>query len=293
MKNEYTEEEYKRIESIYNPVHHGGKKVVVVGLGSGGSQVVVELAKVGLACVGVDLPGEELELHNVVRHALGHDYLGIEKTTAMKDFLNKAYPHVDFSTRAIDVVGDQAKFRELLEVEKPDLVVVGTDNEKSKFAINEVAHQLGIPQVGAGVLASGKVAEVYIVRPGGACYACIADSLDRSVEVNRERNIDYSDLDASLESRASSALNVDIRQAVIIQVRVILSLIQHGNLEMIDLPNEVNYITFTNRFFAGQGLGRPLAAEFYAKPVVCSCMVCQGGGLASGVDVEAALAELE
>ena len=146
---------YKRVAGVIAPERLQSRRVVVIGVGSGGSRVAAELARLGVDLMLVERPGEVLEEHNIIRHLLGYRSLGKSKLFELKRHLQNLYPFVHLTLCALDVVEDAELFLSRLEKWRPDLLAVCTDNEQSKHAANQVALRLGIPQVGAGVYDGG------------------------------------------------------------------------------------------------------------------------------------------
>ena len=60
------------------------KKVLIVGLGSGGAPISVELAKAGVGHF-ILMDFDRIELHNIARHICGVNELGRLKVNAVKD----------------------------------------------------------------------------------------------------------------------------------------------------------------------------------------------------------------
>jgi hypothetical protein len=95
---------------------------------------------------------------------------------------------------------------------KPNLIVVATDNAQSRHAIDAVAVRQGIPTIGAGVYDGGIGGEVYLTRPGAACYGCLAAAMNlEKVPAPKPGNLDYNNLNLD-EVRSTCALNLDIEQ---------------------------------------------------------------------------------
>ncbi|MEW8470138.1 MAG: ThiF family adenylyltransferase, partial [Candidatus Thiodiazotropha sp.] len=61
----------------------------------------------------------------------------------------------------------------LEQIEQADLVLDGTDNFATRFAINKACHQSGTPLVsGAAIRMEGQIT-VFTGEPGGPCYHCL------------------------------------------------------------------------------------------------------------------------
>lgn len=277
-------EYYKRVSQIFRPEQLRTKKVMIAGVGSGGSRVASDLGRLGVSLTLVDLPGELLEEHNIVRHVLGHDSLGKPKTTELARYIRNLNHNTIIQCFDLDVTGNQADFEQLVEKLRPDLLLACTDNQASKHAINEAGVHLGIPAVGAGVYDGGIAGEVYIARPGAACYGCIAAELQlKDSGPKQPLNIDYNNLDLG-EIHSTSALNLDISQIALIHARVALNMLLLGEVDLLGLPPEVNLIVFANRRIPGH-FERPLHGEFFHIKKHPDCLVC--GLSAQDVNAEA------
>ena len=275
---------YQRISGLIDPQQLCSKKVAVVGLGSGGSRVAAELGRLGVPLLLIERPNEKLEEHNIVRHLLGYGSLGRPKLTETARFLNALNPALRASCHPLDVVDQQELFTTLLSEQRPNLIAVCTDNEPSKHAINEAAIRLGIPQVGAGVYDGGIGGEVYIARPGGACYGCIADhlQLERYSPARPPGGYEGNETPPS----PISALNLDIDQIALLQSRFLLALLCGENTSFLGLPIEFNLCVYANRLVPGT-FERPLHAEFFSIPRRENCLAC--GLAAKDLECEAEL----
>lgn len=275
---------YKRIAPVFRPEALRDKNAVVVGAGSGGSRVATELGRLGTPLTLIDLPGETLAEHNIVRHELGYASLGQPKVTELARHIHNLNPDTPVGCVELDVTAKRDEFRQLLEQHRPDLLLACTDNQPSKHVINEIAVRLGIPVVGAGVYDGGVAGEVYITRPGAACYGCIADHLQlQRTGLNKKLNLDYNNLDLA-EIRSTAALNLDIAQIALVHARIALNLLLGGEPDLLGLPPEVNLIVFANRRVPDHFV-RPLHAEFYHIERQPDCLVC--GGRTGNVEAEA------
>jgi molybdopterin/thiamine biosynthesis adenylyltransferase len=264
---------YKRMTSVFRPEVLGRRCVVVVGVGSGGSRAATELGRLGTPLVLIDLPGEKLEEHNIVRHELGYASLGKSKVTELARHIHNLNPDTPIECVELDVVTQRREFALLVERHHPDLLLLCTDNEPSKYVVNEVAVANGIPVVGAGVYDGGVAGEVFIVRRRAACFGCIAEQLQlQTTGLKKKLNLDYNNLDLA-EIRSTAALNLDIAQIALIQARVALNLLLASEPDLLGLPPKVNLIVFANRLVPGH-FWRPLHAEFFYIRRNPACLVC-------------------
>ena len=264
---------YKRTSEIFRPERLRQKRAICVGLGSGGGRVATELGRLGLPLTLIDLPGEKIEEHNIIRHELGYASLGKPKTVELRNHIHNFNPEVPIECVEMDVTAEKEEFRSLVARQRPDLLLACTDNQPSKHVINEIAVHFAIPVVGAGVYDGGIAGGVYITRPGAACLGCIATHLHLDQRKTRtKRNIDYNDLNLP-EIRSTAALNLDIAQIALIHARVALNLLLAGETDLLGLPPHVNLIVFANRLVPDH-FERPLHAEFYHIQKQADCLVC-------------------
>src|SRR5438445_5876260 len=122
---------YKRTSSLLRPEDLRGKKVVVVGLGSGGSRAAAELGRLGISLVLIERPGELLLEHNIIRHLLNYDSVGRPKLTEVAQHISKFNPSTSINCIEMDVTAQKEAFDQLLSKERPTLILMCTDNEQS------------------------------------------------------------------------------------------------------------------------------------------------------------------
>ena len=275
---------YRPIMGVLNPALLPTRKVAVVGLGSGGSRVATELGRLGVQLLLVERPEERIEEHNIVRHVLGYRSLGKPKAREMVKYIHNLNPSACLRACSLDVVEQQTALERLLEKWRPDSIAVCTDNEPSKHAINEVALRLQVPQTGGAVYDGGIGGEVYRVRPGGACYGCLAAQLrlDRMTPAPGAR-ADYSGFRTHAPP-PTAALNLDIEQIALLQSRLTLELLLGPASALTGLPPEVNLCVFSNRLVPGT-FARPWHCEFFSVPRQSNCLGC--GQTPSDLEAEA------
>lgn len=279
-----TQEYFKRITSVFRPEILQRMVVMIVGLGSGGSQVAKELGRLGVILYLVERLGETIQEHNIVRHVLGYASLGKLKLAEMVAFLKNLNPSVEVNTAEIDVVAEKERFATFVAQVRPHLILPCVDNEQAKHAINEIAVSVGVPTVGAGVYDGGIGGEIYVTRSRQACYACIAHELKLEGQTpNKPSNIDYNSLDLE-EVRSTCALNIDITQIALIQTRIALGLLTEREVDISGIPREVNLCVFANRPIP-RAIDRPLHCNFHVIPRNPDCLVC--GDSPENAEVEA------
>jgi molybdopterin/thiamine biosynthesis adenylyltransferase len=162
---------YSRNQGLLENSVLENSKVGVVGLGSGGSSVAIELAKAGVGkFVLIDF--DRLELGNVARHVCGTGDLGRYKTKAVKDLLYGKNPYIQVETAELDVNTDLDQTKLLLK--DCDLIIAATDNNRSRFNLNSIALEYKIPTIFGRALTRACGGDILRVRPfEGPCLACV------------------------------------------------------------------------------------------------------------------------
>lgn len=146
------------------------KRVLIMGLGSGGAPIAIELAKAGVGEFAVS-DFDRLEPHNLVRHVCYVNDLGRLKTDAIADAIHGKNPYSKVDKFPIDMTAYPELLRQ--EVSKCDLVICGTDNTKSRFLLSKILLEFGKPAIFGGCVTRAEGGNVFIYRPGAACYFCL------------------------------------------------------------------------------------------------------------------------
>lgn len=164
------EDLYSRNKGILeiNILEH--KRVMIVGLGSFGSQIAIELAKAGVGEFAV-FDFDRVELHNLARHTATVKDLGRLKTDVIEEAILGKNPYARVEKFPIDI-NEHLELMEK-EVAKADLVICATDNNLSRFNLSTVlVHQQKTGVFGRAVTRA-EGGDVFRYRPGGPCYCCL------------------------------------------------------------------------------------------------------------------------
>ena len=142
-------------------------KVLVIGCGGLGSPVILYLAAAGVGVLGI-VDNDTVELSNLHRQiALSTQHLGQSKLKSTEESISRLNPEVKvhtYNTRA-----DNSFLEKILP--EYDLVVDGTDNFYSKYAINDCAIQKKKPVFFASLLRFE--GQVFTMVPASCCYRCV------------------------------------------------------------------------------------------------------------------------
>lgn len=146
------------------------KRVMIVGLGSFGSQIAIELAKAGVGNFAL-FDFDRVELHNLARHTATTKDLGRLKTDVISESIKGKNPYAKVDLFPINI--NQHLDLMNKEVKKADIVICATDNNESRFNLSTVlVHQQKIGIFGRAVTRA-EGGDVFRYRPGGPCYCCL------------------------------------------------------------------------------------------------------------------------
>jgi molybdopterin/thiamine biosynthesis adenylyltransferase len=158
--------------------------VAVIGLGTGGIHVAVELAKAGVGQFAL-VDADRLDVGNVVRHHAGVSHAGRRKVYVARDLILEKNPAARVEVHTVAIGPEtEALVRGLIEA--ADLVIGATDGRPSKLFINRLAVAAGKPAIYAGAFRRAYGGLVLRVRPGiSPCYQCFVMAMPEE-EADRE-----------------------------------------------------------------------------------------------------------
>jgi adenylyltransferase/sulfurtransferase len=141
--------------------------VAVVGAGGLGSPAVLYLAAAGVGRLTL-VDDDRVALDNLQRQVL-HDTASVGEPKATSARRRVAALNPEVSVRTVERRLDAGNAEEVLAGH--DVVVDGSDNFPTKFAVNDACVRLGICAVIAGVIRFE--GQVVVVPPGAPCYRCL------------------------------------------------------------------------------------------------------------------------
>lgn len=272
---------FARIERLFDVGAMADARVLVAGCGSGGSQVALQLVMSGIRKFTL-IDNDVLEEENVIRHACGLRYIGQRKVDALADVLRDRNPALSIERHDADLMtADVAE-----HLRDATVVVLATDNEPTRYRINEACVKAAVPFVVGKVFTRGIGGEAFAFRPGeGGCLACLERRLERTPFRDGIREIDLvSEEERSAmygmqasEIKDSPGLNVDIAFIASFHTRFVLDAIARRlpkrpkNMPAI----EHNYVIWGNR------PTKPFTKHFELQRIrldpQLECLVCATG----------------
>lgn len=178
---------FARIAPLFDVGLLSEAQVLVAGCGSGGGQVALQLAMAGIRKFSL-FDSDVLEAENVIRHVCGRRYLGQLKVDALADVLHDRNPAIEVACHNVDLMAcpDLAN-----HVRQSSVVVLATDNEPTRFLLNQLCVEAKTAFVTGRVFTRGIGGEVFSYRPGeSGCLACLEGVLERTPYRDRIREIE-------------------------------------------------------------------------------------------------------
>lgn len=114
-----------------------GGKVVILGVGSVGSSVIILLIKSGVRDILIS-DNDLLEPENISRHHLGLSNIRLNKVEALKSQINKEYPHVNIQITTSKWNEDEVF---LVEMQSADVIVSCTADWCSDLRLLDLARK--------------------------------------------------------------------------------------------------------------------------------------------------------
>ena len=167
------EDVYSRNSGILETRELAGKKVLLVGCGSVGSTMAMELVRAGIGSIVLVDP-DVLEAANICRHQAGLQHLGRRKADVVRDLLLSINPSANVEVHAVDVCGDMETMELMSDIAAGcDVLLCTTDTDESRIFVNDLSISCGVPSIQAGLHERAASGIVQTVRPGGsACFMC-------------------------------------------------------------------------------------------------------------------------
>lgn len=277
-----TDRTFERIESLFDIQFFAPVKVLVAGCGSGGGNVALQLVMSGIrnfTLIDKDTLGPE----NVIRHVCGRRFIGKKKTDALEEIFLDRNPNVKVKKIEADLM-DLPNLED--EIKECNVVVLATDNEPTRYKINEICVKNDIPFVVGRVFTRGIGGEIFNFRPGvGGCLACLESVLQRTPFRQGIKEIDLVSEEERekiygmeiAEIKDSPGLAVDISFITAFHTRFVLDAIARRLKERpkyLELMDEKNYLIWGNRPV------HPFDRHFFLQRIKLdrqeNCTICNG-----------------
>ena len=240
---------FDRIEHLFSPEDLGGKRILQVGVGSGGAPVSEHLTMNGVRH-WIMFDPDRYEAINLVKHPHRRADLGKLKVENQKRWILDRNPDAEVDDIPEDVMQSD-RFRGA--VQGSDLVLCCADKQEVRLFVNAIATELRRPCVTASVFRGGFGGEAYAYIPSvSGCFDCmlrVAEAqgwnMDEAVGLlPQEKQAIYG---LNRRDFRASGLSMDIHAIALIQARLALDILLSGTERRLS-PPPANWILFYNRY---------------------------------------------
>lgn len=165
------EDLYSRSKGLLETGLLAKKHVLIIGLGSFGSFIAVELAKAGIGNFTL-IDFDRVESANIARHVCGIDDLGRLKVNAVRDAIHQKNPFAAVATVAHNINHHPEELKDYCR--KADIIICVTDNNRSRFNINQAAIELNKTVLFGRAITRAEGGDVFrLSGNSGPCYCCL------------------------------------------------------------------------------------------------------------------------
>lgn len=229
-----------RILRITDNQQLGRKTVAILGLGSGGSRIAVDLGMTGIGKI-ILVDHEELELPNIIRHEGGLPDIGKNKTEISKRIIENHNPFTVVETYDIDATNEIETIEGIIK--RSDLIIGATGSAQVNNIINQIARENGKTVVYGGVFRKAEGGYVFISTSDGPCFNCLFDITSQAFHPNREEISRYGVSEDDLH--AEQGLYMDISVISLLTAKVALNILE----DKTDFLSDYNFIHYSSKNF--------------------------------------------
>ena len=285
-------EMYSRSKGILEVDILKDKRVMIIGLGSFGSQIAIELAKAGVGQFSL-FDFDRVELHNLARHTCTINDLGRLKTDAIKEAILGKNKLATVELYPVNI-NDNVELMDV-QVQKADLVICATDNNKSRFVLTNSLLKHNKIAIFGRAITRAEGGDVFRHRPDGPCYNCLIGSAVNAAateEVTSRSQLPAYVSEADANAMIQVGLSSDIEPICNLIVKLSLIELSKGKdsgIEELESELTYDYYMWANRRErrhqawapfnnAGQ---KPTILRWYGARISkdCNCPTCSASAI--------------
>lgn len=262
--------------------------IIQIGAGSGGIVVLDLLSRDPRVTRVTLVEPDTYQSHNVYRHLFPATSVGRRKADLAAEWIRERRP--DFMVDVLTVDVTDAAHQRAIEAAagESDAGVCAADNEVAKYHFDQIMRRAGKPWVLGEVLSGGIAGWVHRFTPGGPCYGCVANYLQREAPGDPAALApDYAHPGGAVVETTVPASKAAIDVIAGLHASVLLDLLGPE----IAVPTHVSDFTsllFTLRRVQGI-FEEPYRAYKFRIPRSASCLLCSAASLPAGEDLDGAL----
>lgn len=179
---------FNRIDGIMPIEELKEKKVAIVGLGSGGGFISLELAAAGIGTMYL-FDKDRLNVTNLFRHICDKRDLGRKKVDAVADVIKDHMLPTQIKKYGYNVLYNADELRSVIR--ECNLVICATDDNRSRSLVNYICVTEGKTLILACSFDNATIGEIMEVVPGKTgCYECVRTQQREqgSIEEDKDSN---------------------------------------------------------------------------------------------------------
>ena len=243
------------------------KRIIILGCGSVGSLVALELARAGVGSFLL-VDTDVLEYHNLCRHQCGISDVGRYKVDAVRDRILDVNPSAHVRSERIAAEDLPREVFAEWAVPGETLIIGCADNREADVYANGIAVLHGVPFLSIGFWERAFAGELFYWLPGHdqTCYRCAlgsGDGISQRVNSNHHIYTNQTDLEAV---NFEPGISVDIDFVTVVGVKLALDILNEGDPGFTQrlLPTLTQYTLVCNT--NDPAVGGPMA-EIFSYPL--------------------------
>ncbi|MCM1541021.1 MAG: ThiF family adenylyltransferase [Blautia sp.] len=294
-KEEYQVEVYSLMQNIFS--RNTGilesaimieKTAVILGCGSVGSLVALELCRAGVGNFLL-MDNDVVEYHNLCRHQCNIYDVGKYKVNALKERILAVNPAADV---AVWIGTVETAPKEIFDehcMEEKSIIIGCADNRAADVYANSIAVMYKIPFISVGFWERAFAGEIFYYLPNRnmPCYKCaLGDGGEFSNRVSTNRRI-YTNEEDLEKVNFEPGISIDINFVTTVGIKLILDILNMGNDKftprVLDSLKQYTLVCNTNKTEVGGDM-----AEIFSYPLQvttslevshgCNCPPCEYEG---------------
>jgi molybdopterin/thiamine biosynthesis adenylyltransferase len=201
---------------------------MLIGCGSVGSLVALELAKAGVGRFLL-IDNDILGYHNICRHQCGIYDVGKYKTEAVKERILQINPFAKVVIQNMIVQEVPLSVFDKF-CDKDTIVIGGADNREGDLYANQIAKEIGMPLMSIGCWERAFAGEIFYCLPDGMPdYSdfmwAIGDTSGRATQNHKF----YTNEEDLARATFEPGISADINFVTIIAVKLVLDILNRNN----------------------------------------------------------------
>lgn len=200
---------YERNAGLLETVELADKCVCLVGCGSLGGTLALELARAGVGRFFL-FDMDTLEPSNIARHVADLGDLGRNKASLVADKIRSVNPNIRVMCCTRNVVEDPDGTEALEDAAaQSDLLICTTDTDDSRVLVNSISVEHRIKSLQVGLHERARSGIVQSISPDGACFSCHRRRI-LSESALRSENVAYSEAEDARDLYIQPGLSAQI-----------------------------------------------------------------------------------